>query len=74
MNLAQFKAVVDSLCERYANARVDFVYPYKRGEKYMTRTANMTSYSVILMGGSYPPIIRIVIGDARGPTETGETP
>ena len=61
--LAEFKRVIDFLCDAHANATIDFVYPVKHGDKRRSKLGEMTSYSVLL--GSSGPIVRIVIDWSR---------
>ena len=63
MTLAEFRAIIDFLCVAHANAKIDFVYPVKRGDKPVSKLGDMSGYRIIL--SSSRPILRIDIDWAR---------
>ena len=63
MTLVEFKAIIDYVCISHANAKIDFVYPIKRGDKPKTKLGDMTGYAVKL--GSSGVIFRIQIDWSR---------
>lgn len=67
MSIVEFKATIDSLAERYPDARVDFIYPKAHGAQARVKWGNMTGYDVLLdSGADDKAILRIIIDHARG--------
>jgi len=60
MNIGEFKAIVDSLCQNNPDAKIDFVVPYWRAKKRASRITDLTSYRV-LMSSFGAPTVRFVL-------------
>ena len=71
MTLLELKAIVDSLVALHTGARVDFVYPIKRGDKKISKLGDITGYE-ILHPSDPKPIARFVLEHARSSSVEAE--
>ena len=72
MTLIELKAIIDSLVMLHTGARVDFVYPAKRGDKRISKLGGITGYEILGPDNSIP-IARFVLEHARSSAvEPGE--
>ena len=65
MKIEDLKRIVDAICELHPTAKVDFVHPYRRGQKITSRLSTISGYHILSADRASGSVARFQIDHAR---------